>query len=63
MAVIDHDVKCYEYIIDYFEHDDSTDEQEMLSRLRVEQEGDSRPEPFEHRSLAVEPGVLKKHAH
>jgi hypothetical protein len=62
MAVIDYDVKCYEYIIDYFEHDDSTDEQEMFSRLRFEQEWDSIPEPFKQRILAVDRVVLEKYA-
>ena len=62
MAVIDYDVKCYEYIIDYFEHDDSTDEQEMFSRLRFEQEWDSIPEPFKQRILAVDKIVLQRYA-
>lgn len=62
MAITDYDVRCYEYILDYFENDDSTDEQEMFSRLRFDQIWDSIPEPFQQRILAVDRAVLEKYA-
>lgn len=62
MAVGEHCVRCYEYIIDYFEDDDSTDEQEMFSRLRFEEEWDTIPEAFKQRILAVDKIVLERYA-
>ncbi|HOH98825.1 MAG TPA: hypothetical protein PL188_11040 [Candidatus Cloacimonadota bacterium] len=62
MAVGEHCVRCYEYIIDYFEDDDSTDEQEMFSRLGFEEEWDSIPEAFKQRILAVDKIVLQRYA-
>jgi len=62
MAITDYDVKCYEYIIDYFETDDSCDELEMFSRLSFEKEWDSIPEPLKQRILAVDKIVLEKYA-
>ncbi len=60
--VDEYDVKCYEYIIDYFETDDSTDELEMFSRLSFEKEWDSIPLPLKQRILAVDKVVLEKYA-
>jgi len=62
MAVGEHCVRCYEYIIDYFEDDDSTDELEMFSRLRFEEEWDTIPEAFKQRILAVDKIVLQRYA-
>ncbi len=62
MAVGEHCVKCYEYILDYFEKDDSTDEQEMFSRLGMEKDWDSIPLPLKQRILAVDRIVLEKYA-
>ena len=56
------DVRQYEYILDYFANDDSTDEQEMFSRLIMDKEWDSIPEPFKQRILAVDRIVLEKYA-
>ncbi len=62
MAVGEHCVRCYEYIIDYFEDDDSTDELEMFSRLGFEEEWDTIPEAFKQRILAVDKIVLQRYA-
>lgn len=62
MAITDYDVRCYEYILDYFANDDSTDEQEMFSRLGFEKIWDSIPESFQQRILAVDKIVLEKYA-
>lgn len=62
MAITDYDVKCYEYIIDYFENDDSTDEQEMFSRLRFDKEWDTISQPLKQRILDVDKAVLDKYA-
>ena len=62
MAVGEHCVRCYEYIIDYFENDDTTDEQEMFSRLGFEEEWDTIPEAFKQRILAVDKIVLQRYA-
>jgi len=62
MAVTNCDVKQYEYILDYFETDDTTDEQEMFSRLGMDEEWDSISEPFKQRILAVDRAVLDKYA-
>lgn len=56
------DVKQYEYIIDYFETDDTTDEQEMFNRLGMEEEWDSISEAFKQRILAVDKIVLERYA-
>ena len=58
----DIDVRQYEYIIDYFEGDDSTDELEMFSRLGFEEEWDTIPEAFKQRILAVDKIVLQRYA-
>jgi hypothetical protein len=60
--VDEYDVYCYELILKYFETDDSTDEQEMFSRLSMDKEWDSIPEPFQQRILAVDKIVLEKYA-
>ena len=62
MAIGEYSVRCYEYIIDYFENDDSTDEQEMFSRLGFEEEWDTIPEAFKQRILAVDKIVLERYA-
>lgn len=54
------DVKHYEYIIDYFEDDDSCDELEMFSRLRFDEEWDDIPEHLKQRILAVDKIVLER---
>ena len=56
------DVKQYEYILDYFEDDDATDEQEMFSRFRFEREWDTIEESIKQRILAVDKIVLEKYA-
>ena len=56
------EVRQYEYILDYFENDDSTDEQEMFSRLLMDKEWDTIPEPLKQRILAVDKLVLEKYA-
>jgi hypothetical protein len=58
----EYDVYCYELILSYFKTDDSTDEQEMFSRLRFDKEWDSIPESFKQRILAVDKVVLEKYA-
>lgn len=58
----DIDVRQYEYIIDYFEDDDSTDELEMFNRLGMEEEWDSIPEDLKQRILAVDKIVLERYA-
>jgi hypothetical protein len=58
----DIDVRQYEYIIDYFEDDDSTDELEMFNRLGMEEEWDTIPEAFKQRILAVDKIVLERYA-
>jgi len=58
----DIDVRQYEYIIDYFEGDDSTDELEMFNRLGMEEEWDTIPEAFKQRILAVDKIVLQRYA-
>lgn len=60
--VDEYDVFCYELILKYFETDDSTDEQEMFSRLIMDKEWDTIPEPFKQRILAVDRVVLEKYA-
>ncbi len=60
--VVEYEVYCYELILKYFEMDDSTDEQEMFSRLSFEDEWDSIPAPLQQRILAVDKVVLEKYA-
>ena len=60
--VAEIEVRQYEYIIDYFEDDDSTDEQEMFNRLGMEEEWDTIPEAFKQRILAVDKIVLQRYA-
>ncbi len=60
--VVEVEVKQYEYILDYFENDDSTDEQEMFSRIIMDKEWDSISEPLKQRILAVDKVVLEKYA-
>lgn len=60
--VVELEVKQYEYIIDYFETDDSTDEQEMFNRLGMEEEWDGIPEALKQRILAVDKIVLERYA-
>jgi hypothetical protein len=54
--------KCYEYIIDYFEDDDTTDKKEMFSCLDFEKEWDSIPEDLKQRILAIVKIVLERYA-
>jgi len=60
--VAEIEVRQYEYIIDYFEGDDATDELEMFNRLGMEEEWDSIPEAFKQRILAVDKIVLERYA-
>lgn len=60
--IVEYEVKCYEYILDYFAEDDSTDEQEMFARLGMEKEWDTIPKAFKQRILAVDKTVLEKYA-
>ncbi len=60
--VAEIEVRQYEYIIDYFEGDDSTDELEMFNRLGMEEEWDTIPEAFKQRILAVDKIVLERYA-
>ncbi|HHV37847.1 MAG TPA: hypothetical protein GXX77_08475 [Candidatus Cloacimonetes bacterium] len=60
--VTDYEVKKYEYIIDYFETDDSTDIQEIYNREGMEKEWDTIPEHLKKRILAVDAIVLEHHA-
>ena len=60
--VVEYEVKCYEYILDYFDTDDTTDEQEIISRLMMEKEWDTIPEDFKKRILAVDKIVIDKYA-
>ena len=62
MAVTEYDVKCYEYILDYLETDDSTDEIEILSRIIIDKEWDSISPELKNRILAVDKIVLEKYA-
>ena len=62
MAVTEYDVKCYEYILDYLETDDSTDEIEILSRIIIDKEWDSISPDLKNRILAVDKIVLEKYA-
>lgn len=63
VTMVDYiDVKQYEYILDYFEDDDATDEQEMFSRFRFEREWDTIEESLKQRILAVDKIVLEKYA-
>ncbi len=45
MAVGEHCVRCYEYIIDYFEDDDSTDEQKCSPAWALKKNGIPSPKP------------------
>ena len=60
--VTDYEVKNYEYIIDYFDTDDSTDELEILVRMRFEKEWDGIPPHLQKRILAVDKIVLERYA-
>ncbi|MCK9557335.1 MAG: hypothetical protein PHO85_03990 [Candidatus Cloacimonetes bacterium] len=60
--VAEIEVRQYEYIIDYFEGDDATDELEMFNRLGMEEEWDTIPEDFKQRILAVDKIVLERYA-
>lgn len=60
--VVEYDVYCYELILKYFDTDDTTDEQEMLSRLLMDKEWDTISQPLKQRILAVDKAVLDKYA-
>lgn len=62
MAVTEYDVKCYEYILDYLETDDSTDEIEILSRIIIDKEWDSISPKLKNRILAIDKVELEKYA-
>ena len=59
--VTEYDVRCYEYILDYLEEDDSTDELEIISRLRFDEEWEGIPSELKQRILAVDKIVLEKY--
>ncbi|MFW5627911.1 MAG: hypothetical protein ACOCG6_01600 [Candidatus Cloacimonadaceae bacterium] len=58
----EHCVKQYEYIIDYFETDDSTDIQEIYNRESMEKYWDTIPDHLKKRILAVDTIVLERYA-
>lgn len=62
MIVTEYDVRCYEYILDYLEEDDPTDELEVISRLRFEKNWDEITEELKQRILAVDKVVVEKYA-
>lgn len=60
--VTEYDVRCYEYILDYLETDDSTDEIEILCRLFYDKYWDEIEPELKKRILAVDKIVLEKYA-
>ena len=60
--VTEYDVRCYEYILDYLEEDDSTDEIEIISRLSYDKQWEEIPVELKQRILAVDKTVVEKYA-
>ena len=60
--VTEYDVRCYEYILDYMEEDDSTDEIEIISRLSYDKQWEEIPVELKQRILAVDKTVVEKYA-
>lgn len=62
MKITEYEVQCYEYILDYLAEDDPTDELEVISRLRFEDNWGEIPEELKQRILAVDKVVVEKYA-
>jgi len=62
MVVTEYDVRCYEYILDYLETDDPTDEIEILCRLLYDNYWDEIEPELKKRILAVDKIVVEKYA-
>ncbi len=62
MKITEYEVRCYEYILDYLAEDDPSDELEVISRLRFEDNWEEITEELKQRILAVDKVVVEKYA-